>query len=156
MTDTNRLLRQTVAETSESDLLRLWSTKFGGDVSFSLANLKEWLGLPAGSTGKTVLETQYASPSATGFNILVLEPSTWLIITPDAAYANGTITLPVSSSVDDKSEILVNSTQQITTLTIDGNGASAVSGAPSSMGASDSFRLRYDAQSFTWFRVSST
>ena len=156
MTDTNRLLRQTVDETSGSDLIRLWSTKFGGDVSLSLSNLKTWLGLPAEAGGKTVLTTQYASPNISGFNILVSEPSTWLIITPDAAYAAGTITLPTSAGVPDKSEILIVSTQQITALTVDGNGASAVSGAPSSMSASDAFRLRYDAQSFTWYRVSSS
>lgn len=156
MTDTNRLLRQTSGETSGSDLLKLWSSRYGGDVALSLNVLKEWLGLPAASTGVTPLTTQYASPSATGFNVVIAENNTWLILTPDTAYANGTITLPASAGVDDKSEVMVVTTQQITNLTIDGNGASAVIGAPSSMGASDAFRLRYDAQSFTWYRVSGT
>ena len=156
MTDTNRLLRQTSAETSGADLIRLWSQQYGGDVSLSLAVLKDWLGLPAASTGVDPLTTQYASPGATAFNILVAQNNTWLIMTPDAAYATGTITLPASAGVDDKSEVLVVTTQQVTSLTVDGNGASAVIGAPSSLGASDAFRLRYDAQSLTWYRVSGT
>lgn len=156
MSDTNRLLRQTSAETTAADLLRLWSSKYGGEVALSLGVLKEWLGLPAAASGAESLTTQYASPSATGFNILIGQNNTWLIMTPDTAYADGTITLPASAGVDDKSEVLVVTTQQVTTLTVDGNGASSVVGAPASLGANDAFRLRYDAQSFTWYRVSST
>lgn len=147
-TDTNKLLAQTSAETSGADLLRLWSQQYGGEVSLTLTNLKAWL--DANDTS-TTLTTQYASPSATGFSVTVNYDSAWLVLTPAAGYAAGTLVLPLSPA--DKSELLVNSTQAVTALTIDGNGASGVVGAPTGLSANGFFRLRYDGQSYTWYRV---
>lgn len=155
MADTNRLLRLKDDEATGADLLRVWAQRYGGEVAMSLTELQDWLGLSAAS-GVVALTSQYASPNATGFNVLVLQPSTWLIMTPTAGFAAGTITFPLSSQVIDKSEILVTTTQQVTSATFDGNGASAVVGAPSSLAAADSVRFRYDAQGFTWYRVSDT
>jgi hypothetical protein len=76
----------------------------------------------------------------------------WLILTPVAGYAAGTITLPLSTNVVNKQEILVNCTQAVTTLTINGNGAT-VTGAPTTLAANAFFRLRYDGVTGTWYRV---
>lgn len=99
-------------------------------------------------------QTQYAAPSATGFNIQITDDSnnTHLILTPVAGYAAGTITLPLSTNIVDKQEILVNCTQAVTTLTVAGNGASVV-GEPSTLTANDFFRLKYDLAGTTWYRV---
>ena len=99
--------------------------------------------------------TQYASPSATGFSVPITDASDniHLILTPAAGYATGTIVLPAVGNVIDKQEVLVNCTQAVTTLTVDGNGAVAVTGEPAALAANDFFRLKYDATMSAWYRV---
>lgn len=107
------------------------------------------------STSGISYTTQYAAPSATGFSVQITDDSTntHLILTPVAGYAAGTIVLPAVGNLIDKQEVLVNSTQAVTTLTIDGNGAVAVTGEPSTLAANDFFRLKYDLTVQTWYRV---
>jgi len=97
---------------------------------------------------------QYAAPSATGFSVQVTDSNvnTHLILTPVAGYAAGTIVLPAAANLKNKQDFLINSTQAVTTLTIDGNGASVV-GALATLAANDFFRLRYDLPGNTWYRV---
>jgi hypothetical protein len=99
--------------------------------------------------------TQYAAPSATAFSVQITDDSdnTHLILTPVAGYADGEIVLPAVGNVIDKQEVLVNCTQAVTTLVIDGNGAVAVTGEPSGLSANDFFRLKYDITVQTWYRV---
>ena len=99
--------------------------------------------------------TQYAAPSASPFTVTVTAQTTdiWLVLTPSGTLANGTITLPAPGSSYDKQQISVNSTQAVTSLTVDGNGATAVTGEPSGMAANDFFTLRYDATTSTWYRI---
>lgn len=98
--------------------------------------------------------TQYAAPSATGQTIQVTDTddNTHLIVTPVAGYAAMTITLPTSTNLVDKQDFLCNITQNVTTLTVAGNGATVV-GAPTSITANDFFRLKYDLAGTTWYRV---
>jgi hypothetical protein len=98
--------------------------------------------------------TQYSAPSATGFSLQVRDSSNnvWLVLTPTAGFAAGTIVLPAVANCTDRQEILVNCTQAITTLTVNGNGAT-VTGEPASLAANDFFRLRFDAVTDTWYRV---
>lgn len=98
---------------------------------------------------------QYASPSSTGFNVQITNGSSniHLILIPTTGLAAGTITLPLLSNVVDKQEVLVNCTQQVAVLTINGNGAVAVTGGPTSLGADDFFRLKFDIITQTWYRV---
>lgn len=111
------------------------------------------------TTATSGLVTQYSSPNATAFNVLVAPAvqgqSVWLLITPLAGYAAMTITLPVGS---DGQEVLVSCTQAITTLTVTGAtvGASAqpVNGAPATLAANASFRLRFDGVAKSWYRAS--
>lgn len=103
------------------------------------------------------LITQYAAPSATGFTVAISPPSNgtsvFLLLTPLAGYAAGTITLPLSSTCIDGQELLVHTTQSVTTLTISANGATAVNGGPSTLAQFAFFRLRYDAVHTSWYRV---
>jgi len=103
----------------------------------------------------SIYTTQYAAPSATGFSVAITDAddSIHLILTPGATYATGTIVLPSSTNAIDKQEVLVNCTQIVTTLTVDGNGAIAVTGAPTTLAANDFFRLKYDLATQTWYRV---
>lgn len=95
------------------------------------------------------LTTQYSAPSATGFSVTV-GTNTHLILTPVAGYAAGTIVLPATPS--DRDEVLVNCTQAVTTLTVNGNGKT-VTGAPTTLAANAFFRLKYDAVAGVWYRV---
>lgn len=99
-------------------------------------------------------QTQYAAPSATGQTIQVTDTddNIHLIITPVAGYAAMTITLPTSTNLVDKQDFLCNITQNVTTLTVAGNGATVV-GAPTTITANDFFRLKYDLAGTTWYRV---
>lgn len=138
------------------DLLLEWSAGNSDTRKFSLTALvtflNESLTFPG---GKAAFVTQYFAPNATGFNAQITDNSdnTWLVLTPDADYAAGTIMLPAVANVVDKQEVLVNSTQAVTTLTIDGNGASSVVGAPTTLAINDFFKLKYDITLSRWYRV---
>jgi hypothetical protein len=96
------------------------------------------------------LASQYAAPSATGFNIAVSIADTWLILTPTAGFAAGTITLPANPG--SKQQVRVSCTQAVTTLTVAGNGKS-VSGAPATLAANAFFTLMFDSVLNSWFRI---
>lgn len=102
----------------------------------------------------TQLITQYSSPSSTAFSVQITDSSvsTHLILTPDAGYADGTIVLPALANCEDRQEILVNSTQAVTTFVVDGNGSTVI-GAPATLAANAYFRLKFDAVLSTWYRI---
>jgi len=105
--------------------------------------------------GAIEMDTQYSAPSVTGFNILVNDNArdTHLILTPSTGFANGTITLPANTSVRDKQYFVMNTTEQIATLTVDLNGAAGAHGIPSAMGPDDYMTLKYDLTMNTWYRI---
>ena len=137
------------------DLLAVYSQNNGdarkAAISVLQAYMQENLTFQSGIS----YTTQYSAPSATGFTVAITDGSAniHLILTPGAGYAAGTITLPAVANAIDKQEVLVNCTQAVTTLTVDGNGATAVTGEPSTLAANDFFRLKYDAPTLTWYRV---
>jgi hypothetical protein len=75
-----------------------------------------------------------------------------LILTPLAAYAAGTITFPLSSAIADNQEILIFSTQAVTTLTLAGNGATIV-GAATGISQNGAVRFKYNMLANTWYVV---
>ncbi|MDV7446168.1 transcriptional regulator [Acinetobacter baumannii] len=77
---------------------------------------------------------------------------TYLVMNPSISLASGTIKLPPFESVTDGQELLVTSSQQITNLTIDGNGAALI-GDPNTIAASGFFKLKCERVSQTWYRV---
>ncbi len=100
--------------------------------------------------------TQYAAPNASGFNVAIAPPtngaSMWLVLTPTAGFAAGTITLPLQSLCTDGQEVLVSCTQVVTALTVAGNGAT-VNGAPTTLAANAFFRLRFEGVAQAWYRT---
>lgn len=139
---------------SIGDLAVIWKQTdcdfFGVPISKLVEFLNTNLTIPSAS-----FTTQYAAPSSTGFDVAInnIGSNVHLILTPTAGFTDGEITLPPVTDCIDKQEVLVNCTQQITTLVIDGNGATAVTGEPGSMGADDFFRLKFDKLTSTWYRV---
>ncbi len=80
------------------------------------------------------------------------EVGTYLILNPTSGLSTGSIKLPDRYSVQDAQEVAVACSQQITSFSIDGNGALVV-GAPNTLAASGFFKLKYDKLSNTWYRV---
>jgi hypothetical protein len=140
------------------DLLAAYINSQGDARKVSITTLQTFMQNNLSFTSSGEYATQYASPSATGFNIIVTDGATnntnvHLILTPTAGYAAGTITLPPVAGCVDKQEVLVNCTQQVTTLTIADGGATAVTGEPTTLAADDFFRLKFDLPTKTWYRV---
>ena len=147
MTQINQLTA--VSSVVAGDLIPVWSTNNGGPrvaaASTLLAYIQDNINTTSDGFG-----TQFAAPSATGFTVTVSTGSIWLVLTPVAGYAAGTITLPVTPA--DGDEFLCNCTQAVNTLTVDGNGKT-VTGAPTTLAANDFFRLRYEGVTGVWYRV---
>jgi hypothetical protein len=146
-----------VDSVQDSDLVPIYSSSSGDARKAAMSVLAAYMQGKITSTDDKV--TQYAAPSATGFNVNIngnaggiASNSVWLILTPVGAYANGQITMPVNTSCKDKQELLVNCTQAVTTLAVSGNGAT-VTGAPTTLAANGSFRLRFDMITNTWYKV---
>jgi hypothetical protein len=102
------------------------------------------------------LSTQFATPG-TGFNIAVQTPVSqqqWLLIQPAGTLASGTVTLPLNTQTPDGTELLVTTTQQITSFALALNGAASAYGAPSTLSADGFFRMRYYANTNSWYRIS--
>jgi hypothetical protein len=112
----------------------------------------------------TYFQQTFAAPTVatnlyvptTGFNITVPTPVSeqqWMLLQPASTLASGTITLPLNTGVPDGTQLLVTSTQVITTLSISLNGASAVSGSPTALASGGFFTLRFYQPTNTWYRI---
>jgi hypothetical protein len=96
---------------------------------------------------------QYASPIA-GSTVAIsgTNNSVWLVLTPISTVATLTILLPEVSGCAANQEILVNTTQTITALTVNLNGAVG-GGVPTTLAANGFFRLRFEPVIQKWYRV---
>jgi hypothetical protein len=110
-------------------------------------------------------QQQFASPTvavnlyvpSTGFNIAAPTPVSeqqWIVLQPAGTLAAGTVTLPLNTSTPDGTEILVTTTQIITTFAVGLNGATAAFGAPTTLAANAFFRLRFYQPTNSWYRIS--
>lgn len=144
-----------VSELASTDRFPLYSQTLGNDAAATLDVLQQWL--QEQLTSATDMSSQYASPSATGFNLTVAPVisggNVRLLITPLAGYAAGTVTLPEVSSCAHDQQVVVHCTQAVTALSVAGNGATSVSGAPTTLAAGGFFRLIYDGVQRSWYRI---
>ena len=141
-----------LSQVSGGDLLPIYVPNNGDarkvSVSQLLAYFQQTFAAPTVSTNLYV--------PATGFNITVPTPVSeqqWMLLQPASTLASGTITLPLNTGVPDGTQLLVTSTQTITLLTIGLNGASAVSGSPTTLAAGGFFTLRFYQPTNTWYRI---
>jgi len=138
-----------VPSVNQSDLIPVYSNKYGVTQNMAVSQLTDYIIALIGG-GLSVL-TQYASPNATGFTInLTSTPNLWLIITPLAGYAAGTLVLPASPV--NAQQFTVSCTQSVGTLTVNGNGKT-VNGAPASLSANGTFTMRYDGVMGSWYLI---
>ena len=112
----------------------------------------------------TYFQQQFAAPTvatnlytpATGFNIAAPTPvaeQQWIILQPAGTLATGTVTLPLNTATPDGTEILITTTQTITTFTLGLNGATAAFGDPTTLAAEDFFRMRFYQATNSWYRI---
>lgn len=139
------------------DLIPVYVSNNGDARKASVKVLQDYMqdNLTFADTSVDAYTRQSASPSATGFSVAITPSigSVFLILTPVAGYATGTIVLPDVSLCSDKQMVMVHCTQVVTALTINGSGATLVSGAPSALTAASFFTLRYDLTTTSWYRV---
>jgi hypothetical protein len=135
-----------VSTIKAGDSFPFWSQENGDTMRASSDVMKKYFFPLAGNDS-----TQYAAPTATGFSVTITGiANAWLILTPIAGYAAGTVVMPIDPI--DQQRVTVNCTQAITALTVSGNGK-GIAGAPSTIAANGFFFMRYDAVLGTWFRV---
>lgn len=142
-----------------SDLFVVFSDQNGDTRKVGTSVIQAFMqaNLDFGVAGIPQFETQYSVPSATDFSVTIAPPddgdNVHLILTPTGPFADGTIVLPAVATVIDKQLVLVNSTQAVTTLVVDGNGATAVTGEPATLAQNGFFTLKFDLPTLTWYRV---
>lgn len=135
------------SQISNGDLMAIFSTDNGDARKVSMSSLKDFFA--TSSSGDIV---QYSAPSSTGFTTTIqdVDVHVWLILTPTGTMANGTIVLPASPI--DNQEVLINTTNEVTTLLING-GTNNVTGEPSTLLANGFFKLKFNVVNGTWYRV---
>jgi hypothetical protein len=77
----------------------------------------------------------------------------WALLQPAGPLAAGTINLPVNTLTPDGTEILISTTQTITSLTIGLNGAVALYGSILSLTGGSAVRLRYYEATNSWYQI---
>jgi hypothetical protein len=138
---------------SGGDQLPVYSTSNGDARKLSINALLEYF---QQSFASPTVATNIYTPS-TGFNLTVPTPvaqQQWMILQPVSGLATGTITLPLNTSTADGTEVLVTTTQQVSSFTLAGNGASNIYGSPTALTADDFFRVRYVQSTNSWYRIS--
>lgn len=131
-----------------SDQLFFWQTANGGYRASPMTVLIEFLNAELSTEAKKTTTTY--SPAATGWTAVVENKNTWLLLTPTAVTAAGSITLPTGAT--DGIEVLVTSTMEVTALTITSADAQIIA-APATLAANDSFVLKYSGVTQTWYKV---
>jgi hypothetical protein len=96
---------------------------------------------------------QYAAP-LTGSTVAVsgTGDSVWLVLTPASSLAALTVQLPLVDGCVANQELLVSTTQAVSSLTVSVNGGAGV-GLPTSLSAGGFFRIRFEPVLKTWYRV---
>ena len=112
----------------------------------------------------TFFQQSFASPTlsvnlyvpGSGFNITVPTPVSndqWMLLQPAGTLATGTITLPLNTGVPDGTTVLITTTQEITSLTIALNGATALYGGVSFLGAGTATAIRFYQPTNSWYQI---
>jgi hypothetical protein len=137
---------------SSGDQLPVYSPNNGDARRLSIGNLL------------TFFQQSFASPTlsvnlyvpGSGFNITVPTPVSqdqWMLLQPAGTLATGTITLPLNTGVPDGTTVLITTTQEITSLTIALNGASAIYGGVSFLGAGTATAIRFYQPTNSWYQI---
>lgn len=151
MATINQLSPITSSNITGASLLALYDSSNGDARKMSLTSLLTWL---YSNFARQDYLTTVVTP-ADGFTETVEQDglSRWVLLRPTASLATGTVVLPAPSVASDGQEILVTTTYQIASFALNGNGATAVYGAPNVLGAEDKFTMRYNALTSSWYCI---
>jgi hypothetical protein len=141
-----------LSQISSGDQLPVYSPNNGDARRTSIGNLL------------TFFQQSFASPTlsvnlyvpGSGFNITVPTPVSndqWMLLQPAGTLATGTITLPLNTGVPDGTTVLITTTQEITSLTLALNGASAIYGAVTSLAAGTATAIRFYQPTNSWYQI---
>jgi len=141
-----------ISQVSGGDLLPVYVSNNGDARKVSITQLLQYF---QQSFASPTVSTNLYTP-ATGFNVTVPTPVSeqqWMVIQPAGTLAAGTITLPLNTGVPDGTQVLVTTTQIITSFTLALNGAAAAFGAPTTLAANAFFTMRFYQATNSWYRV---
>ncbi len=141
----------TITTLSGGDQLPVYATSNGDARKASITTLVDYFQKTFADPNYTVVIN---APTNSGFNIALAasSQSIWLIMNPTGTFAAGSVTLPPVADCYDGQEIIMISTQTISTLTTNGNGGTLV-GVPASLGAGSSFTIRFNELQSTWYTI---
>jgi hypothetical protein len=141
-----------ISQVSGGDLLPVYVSNNGDARKVSITQLLQYFQQVFASP---TVATNLYTPS-TGFNVTVPTPVSeqqWMIIQPAGTLAAGTITLPLNTGVPDGTEVIITTTQIITSFTLALNGASNAYGAPTTLAANGFFTMRFYQATNSWYRI---
>lgn len=141
-----------ISQISGGDLLPVYVSNNGDARKVSITQLLQYF---QQTFAAPTVATNLYTPG-TGFNITVPTPTSeqqWMIIQPAGTLAAGTITLPLNTGVPDGTEVLITTTQIITSFTLALNGAANAYGAPTTLAANAFFTMRFYQATNSWYRV---
>jgi hypothetical protein len=141
-----------VSQASLGDQLAVYTPNNGDARRMSLNTL---LAFFQQTFAAPTLATNIYTPG-TGFSIPVPTPVSqqqWMLLQPAGTLATGTITLPLNTITPDGTTVLITSTQEITSLTIALNGASAIYGAVTALGAGCAAVYRFYQPTNSWYNI---
>lgn len=141
-----------ISQVSGGDLLPVYVSNNGDARKVSITQLLQYF---QQTFAAPTVSTNLYTPS-TGFNVTVPTPVSeqqWMVIQPAGTLAAGTITLPLNTGVPDGTQVLVTTTQIITSFTLALNGAAAAFGAPTTLAANAFFTMRFYQATNSWYRV---
>lgn len=141
-----------LSQVSGGDQLPIYATNNGDARRVSITQLLEYFQQTFASP---TLSTNLYVPG-TGFNITVPTPVSndqWMLLQPAGTLASGTITLPLNTGVPDGTTVLITTTQEITSLTIALNGATAIFGGVTSLPAGTATAIRFYQATNSWYQI---
>lgn len=140
-----------LSSVSGGDQIPVYSSNNGDARRLSISSLLSYF---QSSFASPEFSVQFVTPG-TGFNIAITQNgnNTWLLMQPVSTLATGTITLPLNTVASDGQEILVTSTQTITSISVGLNGATAAYGFPASIVDDRFFKLRFYSNTNSWYRI---
>ncbi len=141
-----------LSQVSGGDLLPIYVPNNGDARKVSITQLLTYF---QSTFAAPTVSTNIYTPG-TGFNITAPTPVSeqqWMLLQPASTLATGTITLSLNTGTPDGTEILITTTQQITTFTLALNGAAAAFGYPTTLAAEDFFRMRFVQATNSWYRI---
>jgi hypothetical protein len=141
-----------ISQVSGGDLLPIYVPNNGDARKVSINQLLQYF---EQTFAAPTVATNLYTPG-TGFNITVPTPTSeqqWMIIQPAGTLAAGTVTLPLNTGVPDGTQVLITTTQIITSFTLAVNGAANAFGAPTTLAANEFFTMRFYQATNSWYRV---